>query len=336
MHTFDGNEPTLRIAILAVDGLSMFHLATPLLVFEEAARHSHNEVWESTIWTLHGDSVRLAEGHTIGELAGRDVAEQADLIIIPAWPNDLPEASSELVELLRAAHRSGTVIAGLCLAAFPLASAGLLDGREAVTHWAESDELSRRHPSVKVNSSALYIDHGDVMTSAGTASSLDACLHIVRSRAGATTAAAVARLLVVAPHRDGDQAQYIARPLIDGTEVGEIAEVLEWAQGQLESNLTVGSLASHAQMSTRNFTRRFQEATGTSPAKWVLTRRLDEARMLLETTRWEIDRIARTCGFGSAVTFRQNFVGRYSTTPTSYRNRFQGKQAPATPAFATE
>jgi transcriptional regulator GlxA family with amidase domain len=175
---------------------------------------------------------------------------------------------------------------------------------------------------VKVNPAALYLDHGDVLTSAGTASAIDACLHIVRSHLGSAAAATVARHLVVAPHREGDQAQYVDRPMPQPDGVGHLGPTIDWALAHLDQLLTVDDLAAHARMSRRNFTRRFAEVMGTTPARWVLARRLDEARRLLETTTWPVARIATACGFSSVVAFRQNFVATYATTPTSYRQRF--------------
>lgn len=183
-----------------------------------------------------------------------------------------------------------------------------------------AEAIAARQPAVMMRESALYIDHGDVLTSAGTASALDACLHIVRTHMGA--AAAVARRIVVAPHRDGDQAQYIARPLRDPDLDGPVGQTSQWALANLDQDLEVESMAAHATMSKRNFTRRFKDATGQSPARWVLSRRLDDARQLLETTSWSVTRIADSCGFGSPVTLRQNLVAAFATTPTSYRNRF--------------
>ena len=180
---------------------------------------------------------------------------------------------------------------------------------------------------MNVSPAALYVDHGDVLTSAGTASAIDACLHIVRSHLGSAAAATVARNLVVAPHREGDQAQYVDRPMSQAGGVGHLGPTIDWALAHLDQPLTVDDLAAHARMSRRNFTRRFAEVTGTTPARWVLARRLDEARRLLETTTWPVARIATACGFSSVVTFRQNFVTTYATTPTSYRQRFSLPQA---------
>ena len=203
-----------------------------------------------------------------------------------------------------------------------MADSELLDGRGAVTHWAAASLLQQRRSAVHVDASALYLDHGDVLTSAGTASALDACLHVVRTRLGSAAANEVARYLVVAPHRDGDQAQFVQRPVPDLPSAGQIGTTMQWALANLDSDLAVDRLAERARMSRRNFTRRFVDEVGVTPARWVLTQRLEESRRLLETTGWSVERIARACGFGSAVTLRQNFTAAYATTPTSYRQRF--------------
>lgn len=300
----------------------MFHLATPLLVFGEVARLDLAPDWEATVFTEAGLPVRSAEGYVISEVFGPELANDADLVVFPSWLSELPDPSEGLIRLVQQSHKRGATIAGLCLGAYPVARSGILDGRTAVTHWNAAPAVAVKAHTVAFDDSALYIDHGDVLTSAGTASALDACLHIVRTRLGSAAAAAVARHIVIAPHREGDQAQYIARPVQDPDMDGPLGRTIQWALANLDQDLEVEAMAAHATMSKRNFTRRFKEITGLSPARWVLGRRLDDARQLLETTTWSIARIAESCGFGSAVTFRQNFIAAYSTTPTSYRSRF--------------
>ena len=312
----------MKIAIRVFDGITMFHLAAPLLVFGEVTRLGLAEGWEVTTWSGNGRSVRTAEGLVLDDLRGPEAAAEADLLVFPSWPTDLPEPEAELLERIATAHDRGATVAGLCLGAFPVVASGVLDGRAAVTHWEGAGELARRHGAVEVRSSDLYIDHGDVLTSAGTASSLDACLHLVRVRLGAAKAARLARHIVVAPHREGDQAQYIQQPIPERSDDDQVGETIEWALENLDQRLSVDDLAERACMSRRNFVRSFSKATGTSPARWVLSRRLDHARVLLESTAHPVGTIAQMCGFGSAVTFRQNFVQAFSTTPTSYRNRF--------------
>lgn len=312
----------MKIAIHAFDGMTMFHLSAPLLVFGEVGRLHLADDWEATVFTDAGQPVRSAEGYVIGDVSGPDIVRAADLVVFPSWLSRLPEPSEDLLRLVRDSHEHGAVIAGLCLGAYPVACSGVLDGRTAVTHWESATAMAAKLDAVEFDDSALYIDHGDVLTSAGTASALDACLHIVRSHLGAAAAAAVARRIVIAPHREGGQAQYIARPLPDPELDGPLGRTIQWALANLDQDLEVAAMAAHATMSKRNFTRRFKEITGLSPARWVLRRRLDDARQLLETTSWSIARIAESCGFGSPVTFRQSFAAAYATTPTSYRTRF--------------
>lgn len=321
-QTFDGSGPELKIAVHVFDGITMFHLAAPLLVFGEVTRLELASGWEVRTWSADGSGIRTAEGVYLDDLSGPAIAAEADLVVFPSWPVDLREPDPGLLDVIRAARRRSSAVAGLCLGAFPVVAAGVLDSRTAVTHWEVADELARRHPGVEVRSADLYIDHGDVLTSAGTASSLDACLHIVRTRLGSAAASVLARHIVVAPHRDGDQAQYIQQPIPEPGGDDRVAQAIEWALENLDRRLSVDDLADRACMSRRNFVRSFQRATGTTPARWVLSRRLDRARVLLERSSDPIGEIAQECGFGSAVTFRQNFVRAYSTTPTSYRNRF--------------
>lgn len=312
----------MQIGVHAFSGMTMFHLAAPLLVFGEVDRLGLAAGWQTTVWTEDGRAIRTAEGLLVDDVHGPESVADADLLVFPSWPGDLPPASTAVTSLISAAHDRGASIAGLCLGAFPVVDGLPLEGRSVVTHWAVTAQLERRRAGVLVDPVALYLDHGDVLTSAGTASALDACLHIVRSHLGAAAATAVARHLVIAPHREGNQAQYVDRPMPTPGGTGHLGPTLDWALAHLDQDLGIERLADHAGMSRRNFTRRFAEVTGTTPARWVLARRLDEARSLLETTTWPMPRIAAACGFQSVVTFRQNFVSAYATTPTSYRERF--------------
>lgn len=315
-------EADMRIAVHAFEGITAFHVSVPLAVFGEVIRLGLGEDWQTTVWSEDGQPVRTAEGLVLADLAGPEAAAAADLLVLPAWHADRRLPTEAMTTLVRGAHEQGVGVVGLCLGAFPVVASGVLDGRTAATHWAAAEQMATAFPDVEVQPDALYVDHGDVLTSAGTASALDACLHIVRTRLSTAAAARVARHLVIAPHREGGQAQYIERPLAPQEGRGPISEVMDWALAHLDQPLSVEDLAGRARMSKRNFTRRFRETTGTSPARWVTARRLDEARMLLETTGWSVSRIARVCGFGSPVTFRQAFAASYATTPTSYRKRF--------------
>lgn len=311
----------MRIAVYAFDDVTMFHLAVPQMVFDEVTRQGLAE-WSTVLFSDHGGSVRTAEGYQLGEVLGPEAADDADVVVVPSWFDDGRAPNEALGGVLKQAHERGMTILGLCLGTIPVADAGLLTGRSAVTHWQSFDSLAVRHPDVFLDQTVLYIDHGDVLTSAGTASGLDACLHLVRSRLGAEAANRVARSLVIAPHREGGQAQYIEHPLPPRSSDDPMARLLEWALGRLGEPLGIDRLASQAHMSRRTFIRAFRDSTGTTPSGWIRTRRLDAARRLLETTDLSIDQVAADCGFGSAVTLRQNFARAFSTTPTEYRRHF--------------
>ncbi|WP_200938884.1 GlxA family transcriptional regulator [Modestobacter sp. Leaf380] len=310
-----------RVAVYAFDGVTTFHLAVPQMVFDEVRRQGLGD-WETVLFGDRPGSIRTDEGLTLGEVAGPEAAAGADLVVVPSWSADGRRAQPDLVDLLVTAHARGATVVGLCLGALVVADTGLLAGRSAVTHWQAFDAMARRHPDVALDTSVLYIDHGDVLTSAGTASGIDACLHLVRTRLGATAANQVARSLVVAPHRLGGQAQYIERPLPASTERDPIADVQEWALTRLEGSLTVAELAAAAHMSRRTFIRAFQASTGTTPAVWVRSRRLDLARRLLESTDRPVDQVATACGFGNPVTLRQAFAAAFRTSPSEYRRQF--------------
>jgi len=316
----------MKIAIHAFDGISLFHLAVPTTVFSEVTGLGLADSWSTTVWSSE-PRVTTAEGVTLDDLAGPDAVLDADLLVFPSWHADLRDADPDVVFAIDVAARRGTGLVGLCLGAFPLAGSGLLDGRTVVTHWDAAEQLVARHPGVTVTADAIYVDHGDVLTSAGTASAIDACLHVVRRELGSEAAATLARYLVVAPHRDGGQAQYVARPMPEPDGVGQLGGTIDWVLSHLDEAITVDTMATHARMSRRNFARRFAEVTGSTPARWLVSRRLDESRRLLESSSLSIDAIAARTGFGSAVTFRQRFGDAYGTTPTSYRRRFSEQPA---------
>lgn len=311
----------MRIAVYAFDGVTMFHLAVPQMVFDEVTRQGLAP-WTSVLFSDQAGSVRTAEGYQLGGIRGPEAADAADVVVVPSWYDDGRQLSDSLRSALQNAHERRTAVLGLCLGAIAVADAGLLAGRRAVTHWQAFSALADRHPDISLDQSVLYIDHGDVLTSAGTASGLDACLHIVRNRLGADAANQVARSLVVAPHREGGQAQYIEHPVPKRSSDDPIAYLIEWSLAHLREPLTVDRLADQAHMSRRTFVRAFRSQTGTTPAAWIRTQRADAARRLLETTDLSIDQIASDCGFGNAVTLRQNFAAAFSSTPTEYRRRF--------------
>ena len=332
----------LHIAVYAFDGVTMFHLSIPQAVFGSVARLGLAD-WEVGLFTTRPApgrespesgidspaSIRTAEGYLLDGLSGPGLAETADVVVVPAWVADGRQAGAELYSLLESAHRRGAAAVGLCLGAIPLAEAGLLEGRRATTHWRAFEPLAHEHPEIDLDDSVLYVDHGDVLTSAGAASGLDACLHLVRSRLGADAANTVARHLVVAPHREGGQAQYIERPVPQHPRADPVGRAMAWALEHLAEPLPVDRLARAAQMSVRSFIRAFRSATGDTPAAWVRSQRVGQAQRLLESTDLAVEQVASACGFGSAVTMRQVFSATVRAAPSAYRRRFRTRDGTA-------
>ena len=339
----------MHIAVYAFDGITMFHLSIPEMVFGTVSRLGLAD-WKVSLFTTASESaalpeeasgpvkdahptpptlpapttsIRTSEGYILGGLGGPKLAGEADIVVVPAWFADGRPAGEDLCSLLETAHARGACVVGLCMGAIPLAEAGLIGGRRAVTHWRAFEPMAREHPEIALDESVLYVDHGDVLTSAGAASGLDACLHLVRTHLGAQAANEVARQLVIAPHREGGQAQYIERPVPPRADDDPIGSTVAWALEHLGEPLPVERLARTAQMSTRSFIRAFRESTGIAPAAWVRAQRVREAQRLLESTDLAVEQVASVCGFGSAVTMRQAFARILSTTPSAYRRRFR-------------
>jgi AraC family transcriptional regulator, transcriptional activator FtrA len=256
---------------------------------------------------------------------GLEALGDADTVVMPAAPiGGVPE---ELLDALRAAYDRGARMVSFCSGAFALAAAGILDGRAAATHWMYADELSRRYPKVRIDGEVLYVDDGQVLTSAGTAAALDLALHIVRCDHGAEIANQVARRMIVPPHRDGGQAQFAVSPVPRAVEDDPLGPVLEWMAEHLDEQLTVAQLARMAAMSPRTFARRFGATTGTTPLRWLHHQRVTRAQELLEVTDLGIDSIAARVGFGTATNLRQHFRRVTTTTPAAYRQRFRREPA---------
>ncbi|MGW2161316.1 helix-turn-helix domain-containing protein [Nonomuraea sp. NPDC001699] len=274
--------------------------------------------------------VRIRNGFTLTPSYGLDALAGADTVVVPALPMDRMDRDArpdpDLVEALRAAHARGARMVSLCTGAFALAAAGLLDGRTATTHWMHTDLLRARHPRVRVDPSVLYVDEGDILTSAGRSAGLDLCLHVIRKDLGSEVANQVARRLVVQAHRPGGQAQYIETPM-PRTDGDGLAPLLHWAAERLHSPLTVAELARQAGLSPRTLARRFHDATGTTPLRWLHAQRLSRARQLLESTDLPVDRVGEECGLGSAGNLRHHFTRTVGVTPTEYRRAFHETRA---------
>lgn len=260
-------------------------------------------------------------GYTMLVDAGLTALREADTVVIPGWQPPGTPAPATVVEALQAAHQRGARIVAICTGAFVLAQAGLLDGRRATTHWRRTAQLAATFPEVEVDPDVLYVDHGDVATSAGTGAGIDLCLHLVRADHGAAYAAQIARNMVLPPHREGSQLQYVTHPAPAMADES-LAPLLEWATARLDTPLTVARLAEQAGLSSRTLARRFTEQLGTSPGQWLLTQRLDATRVLLEQTNLPVEAIATRVGLASAVNLRRRFRAHLGTTPGAYRRTF--------------
>ena len=262
-------------------------------------------------------------GHfTIDTPHGLERFAEADLIAIPGWDSPV-DPSPEFLQALRDGVARGARVMSVCTGAFVLAAAGLLDGRRATTHWRHSERLARLYPAIDIDPNVLYIDEGQVLTSAGTAAGIDLSLHIVRQEHGAAVANAIARRMVVPPHRDGGQAQYIETPVPQSAAEDDLTPVLDWVQANLDREVSVDDLAQRANMSVRTFNRRFVAVTGTTPHRWLTTQRVGLAQRLLEETNLDVERVAQQTGFGTAATMRHHFGLRRGTSPHLYRRSFR-------------
>lgn len=313
----------LKVAVIAFDGITPFHLSVPCLVFGGNLLDPGVSTFEVVVCAVDEAPLRTAAGFAIVTQFDLAALDSADLVIMPSWHDDCREAPSALLEALRRAHRRGARVVGLCLGAFPLAQAGLLNGKTATTHWERTDVLAERYPKVKVNPEVLYVDEGDVLTSAGVAAGLDCCLHLLRQLSGAEVANRRAKRLLIAPHRQGGQAQFIERPLPISNSDGRFSQILEWVRQHLEQAHSIDSLAERAAMSRRNFTRHFRQTTGTSFKQWLLNQRLAHAQRMLESSNASIELVAQEAGFGTGLSLRQHFRAALRISPSVYRKQFR-------------
>jgi AraC family transcriptional regulator, transcriptional activator FtrA len=319
--------PPRTVSVLAYDQMSAFETGIVTEVFGLRWPDLDAPAYELTICAERPGSVRVIGGATLHTPHDLDALAAADTVIVPSVTDVTAEPSPDVVTALRLAHSRGARMVSICSGAFALAAAGLLDGRPATTHWRYADLLRRRFPKVEVDPDPLYVDDGDVLTSAGCAAGLDLCLHLVRRDYGGAVANAVARRLVVPPHRDGGQAQYIEAPVAVGADDHRIADSMAWALAHLAETLTVRTLARQAHMSPRTYLRHFARTTGTSPIRWLVLQRVQASLPLLETTDTPIEEVATAVGFERAVTYRHHFSQAMRTSPSAYRRTFRSPTA---------
>jgi AraC family transcriptional activator FtrA len=314
------SDPPLVVAI-AYDDLCTFEFACAVEVFGLPRPEMGPDWYRFAIAAAHSGPLRGVGGLRIETDGGLELLEHAGTIIIPDWPGPKFPVPQPLIKALRAAHARGGRLVSICAGAFVLAATGLLSGRGATTHWHHVDDLARAFPEVRIQADVLYVDEGALLTSAGSAAALDLCLHLVRRDFGAKAANRVARRLVIPPHREGGQAQYLDRPvpLRSATPLGPL---LDHVRQNLNDRRTVARLASDAGMSVRSVHRRFQDLTGRSPGEWRIMASISHARELLEDSTLSIEEIAIQVGFSTAETLRVHFRNHLGTTPSAYRARF--------------
>jgi AraC family transcriptional activator FtrA len=309
------------VTLALTSGMPVFEASVPCEVFGIDRPDLVSPWYRFSVVGLGEGPVRIGPGFLFPATDDPGALAHADTVIVPACADVHDDPPEQLVAAVRAAHERGARLVSLCSGAFILAAAGVLDGRRATTHWMHAAELARRYPSVHVDPSVLYVDEGNVITSAGTAAGIDACLHVVRIDHGAAVAADLARRLVTPPHRQGGQAQY-AR----GTATADddwLAPLMEWANAQLGAPLTIADVAAQAGLSVRALERRFTRTIGTSPLHWLLLQRVRRAQEMLETTSAPIETVATACGFGTATNMRAHFKKHTGVAPAAYRRTFQ-------------
>ena len=316
------HPPHSTVVALAYDGLCTFEFGCTYEIFGLPRPELDRPWYRFQVCAAEPGPLCAAGALAVRAPYDPGLIEQADTVIVPGWRSpDAPVPDALLDALARVPERGGRLVS-ICSGVFVLAAAGVLDGRRATTHWRYTEALARRYPRIEVDPDVLYVDEGPVPTSAGSAAGLDLCLHIVRRDHGTAVANNVARRLVLAPHRDGGQRQFVETPVASRVETRRLAALLDWLPAHIDENLTVGDLARQAGMSLRTFQRRIRESTGTAPGDWLIRQRVTRARYLTETTDLTIEQIATRSGFRAVETLRHHFRRLVGTTPTAYRQAF--------------
>jgi transcriptional regulator GlxA family with amidase domain len=321
-------EKRHRVVALCLPGTVAFDLTAPAQAFGSAAAPDGSPHYGLSTCSIDGAPVTTTSGFEIGVQAGLGALRGADTVVVPGYFGIYEPLPAPASAALRAAARRGARVLSVCTGAFALAAAGLLDGRRAATHWAWAEELAARYPAVTVDPEVLFVDEGDVLTSAGLSAGIDLSLHLIRRDHGAACADQVARHMVAPPHREGGQAQFFStpEPAPGDVAMGSLEATRAWARERIATPLTVEAMARHANVSPRTFARRFRAETGTTPLQWLLARRVLAARRLLEESDLPVETIAQEAGFGDAASLRAHFRRATATTPSAYRRTFQASQ----------
>ncbi|MEV4576809.1 helix-turn-helix domain-containing protein [Nonomuraea jabiensis] len=312
---------THRVAVVVLNHFATIDLGVPGQVFGTAETSDGEKLYEVVTCSEGRTPVRCSAGYSVLPDHDLDVLDTADTIVVPGIHAGRALLDGTISDTLATALQGRSRIMSICTGAFVLAAAGLLDGRPATTHWRNADRFAQLFPRVKLDPDVLYVDDGDVLTSAGVAAGLDLCFHVIRNDHGSEVANRAARRCVMPPWRDGGQAQYIDRHLPEAG--GGTAATREWMLAHLDRPLDLTALAEHARMSVRTFTRRFRDETGMSPARWLNSQRIQHARHLLETTELGVEEVARKAGFGTAVSLRQHLHAAVGVSPLAYRHTFR-------------
>ncbi len=312
----------LHVVVIATPGFSPFHFSVPSMVFDKAM--PERGLFEVTVCAEQPGTVVSDIGISINVEHGPEQLEAADIIIVPFWEHPETRPAPALLDALRRAWQRGAEVAGLCLGAYVLAYAGLLDNRRASTHWEFEQDFARRFPQVRLDSNALYTSDERLITSAGTAAGIDCCLNIVREHYGTALANRVARRMVIPPYREGGQAQFIEHAVPETTRDEQINDLIDYLRRNLDKRHDIDSLAGYAGMSRRTLTRHFIKATGMTVGDWLSAQRLQRSQELLETTDHSIEVVSSLAGYQSPVSFRQSFKARYNVSPSEWRRTFRG------------
>ncbi|WP_241909802.1 helix-turn-helix domain-containing protein [Vibrio sp. 10N.261.55.A7] len=322
------SRETFKVVMVVANGISAFHLSVPCLVFRDAFQDAFPDrkpLFDLSLCSVSGCEVATGSGFSISVSDDVSVLEEADIIVIPGWDNAIPHAPTFLIDMLTKAHQRGATLVGLCLGAFVVAETRLLDGKTATTHWGYSEAFTQRYPNVVFDSQPLFIDHEQLITSAGTAASLDCCLHIVRKLHGSDVASQLARVMVTAPFRSGGQQQYIPAPISSRVDQPtSFTLVIEQVEKHVNQPVNIDDLAKRCAMSRRTFTRQFKATYGCTFGEWLLTQRLTLSQQLLESSDYAIAQVAELSGFGSESVYRKNFKTAFQISPSQWRLNFSG------------